>query len=120
MGFTRLGSEPSKKKKKKVATPFKLVSSFLRTPPGDCSWLGTAWSSASPRLAPERLGTVPSLPSARPVPLRGGAFLPPPLVPAARAAPGDHVSAAPQGASAHLGSGGALGVGAPDPLALLS
>lgn len=67
MGFKRICSEPlkkekRKKKEKKVATPFKLASCFLRTPPRG---LQPAWHRlASPRRAPERRGTVPSPPRA--------------------------------------------------------
>lgn len=69
-----------RKKKSKVATPFKLVSSFLRTPPeGTAVGPALPAAQAAPRRVPERRG--PPLPSpARPVPPRSplprGAALP--------------------------------------------
>lgn len=122
MGFKRICSEPLKKekrKKKKKLPPHSnlRLASCVHPPPGTAAGLALpGFSSPGPGAPWDR-----PLPSARPEPLRGsasargGAFLPPPLVPAARAAAGDHVSAAPQGASApRRGSRGAPG-GAPGP-----
>lgn len=118
------------KKKIKVATPFQLVSSFLRIPPGgDCSGTGTACSSGCSSSGPGAPGTsLPSPERARPParrvpprgspPARGGASLPPPRVGAARAAARGHVSAAPRDARARLASRGAPALLHPGPAEL--